>query len=69
MVQNLTRWCVATELFEILPKESLYAGETEMCQPRAGVEKLDNALYNALVGGLAAQARSWVHTLSVSCVQ
>lgn len=56
MVQKLTRWCVATELFKILPKESLYAGETEMCQPRAGIEKLDNALYHALVD-------SWRHKL------
>lgn len=46
MVQKLTRWRVATELFEILPKERLYARETEMCQPRAGVEKLDNALFH-----------------------
>lgn len=42
------RWRVATELFKILPKESLYARETEMCQPRAGVEKLDNALEREL---------------------
>lgn len=50
-MQKLTRWRVATELFQVLPKESLYARETEMCQPRAGVEKLDDALYRESVSG------------------